>query len=551
MKSAGKSEEIMREVTLSFFERQDVVKTWEWIQDEEFRADFEMRGKPDWDTHIAYFHSKLKDPSQKVFAIRLGREHIGNCGLKKLDGTSGELWIYIGEEKYRSKGIGKQALDLLLAEVDKLGLGSVYLYVKKKNFRAFSLYIKAHFVPVKMEEEDVKLWGERWDQQCKMSNVRGQGRHYFIIAGSTLQYNFVKEVKAHGFVTHVVDYDPHCRCREVADFFHEISIDEKERILELAKQYDPVAVTTTACEVGNISACWVSERLGLPYSNSYETALNTTHKLRMKNIMAKNTLPTACCIAIHQPEDISGKKFNYPIVIKPADRSAGRGVSIVKNQESLIESFSEALSASHDKTVLIEEVLDGMQYSVETISCCGEHQVVACTEEYLDGTDSCMETQQVVPARLSESELTMLSELVLRTLRAFHIQYGACHVEVKRTTKGFKIIELASRMGAWRDVLVREAYKDNLNAMLLMASLGLRSSAMHLGHKSCIVKLIHHETDFCFYKELQHRNPQVIVDPEIQEYHPNLSHSLADAQGFFYIVTAQKTEIDSYLNNRL
>jgi hypothetical protein len=58
---------------------------------------------------------------------------------------------------------------------------------------------------------------------------------YFIIGGGTLQYNFVSMVKEMGFTDHVFDYDPYCRCAGIADYFHLISIDEKEKILETAK----------------------------------------------------------------------------------------------------------------------------------------------------------------------------------------------------------------------------------------------------------------------------------------------------------------------------
>ncbi|MCW1864134.1 ATP-grasp domain-containing protein, partial [Campylobacter jejuni] len=74
---------------------------------------------------------------------------------------------------------------------------------------------------------------------------------------------------------------------------------------------------------------------------------------------------------------------NFPVVVKPSDRSAGRGVVKVFDKENLKKYFYKAKDFSYNKIVLAEEVLKGRQFSVETISSHGKHQIIAITEEYL------------------------------------------------------------------------------------------------------------------------------------------------------------------------
>ena len=66
------------------------------------------------------------------------------------------------------------------------------------------------------------------------------------------------------------------------------------------------------------------------------------------------------------------------------------------------------------------------------------------TEEYFDGSKNFIENQQMIPARLGLTEEKELEEVILKTLDAFEIKFGCCHIEVKLTSDGFKIIEINS-----------------------------------------------------------------------------------------------------------
>jgi carbamoylphosphate synthase large subunit len=258
---------------------------------------------------------------------------------------------------------------------------------------------------------------------------------YFIIGGGTLQYNFVSRVKEMGFTAHVFDYDPYCRCAEIADYFHLISIDEKEKILETVKKYHPIAVQTVATELGNITACYIGEKMGL-HSNSYETALNTTNKSRMKKIFNANNIPNAKYFEADSIDNIDFKSIQFPVVIKPSDRSAGRGVVMVKDKYEFGIFFEKALAESINKSVLIEEVMRGSQFSVETISYNGNHSIIAFTEEYFENGENVegfVESHQIIPARIKDADKSSLSKIIVTVLDTFGIKYGASHIEVKLT----------------------------------------------------------------------------------------------------------------------
>jgi biotin carboxylase len=350
-----------------------------------------------------------------------------------------------------------------------------------------------------------------------------------------------------GFTAHVFDYDPYCRCAEIADYFHLISIDEKEKILETAKKYHPIAVQTVATELGNITACYIGEKMGV-CSNSYETALNTTDKSRMKKILNANSIPNAKYFEADLIDNIDFKSIQFPLVIKPSDRSAGRGVVMVKDKHEFGVFFEKAMTESRNKTVLIEEVMQGRQFSVETISYNRNHTIIAFTEEYFENgedVEGFVESHNIVPARIKNSERFELSKIIIKVLDAFGIKYGASHIEVKLTNQGFKIIELASRMGGWRDMLVNIAFGIDYNELLIQSTIGNIPKINYLFNNYALVKMIFKESEYIFYSKVKKNNPQLIVYDEVHKYQDTEITSLIDAKGFYYLRLSSEN-IDYY-----
>ncbi len=142
-------------VYLADFDKGHIDKTFEWIQDPELRHSFLMRGIVSYDNHVEYFKNVLRDHTRKIYAIFYEQLHVGNCGIKHLNlkAQSAEVWIYIGENSLRKKGIGDAALKLLLRKCfNDLSLEMVYLHVADFNFSAIRLYEKNGFIKVNFQD---------------------------------------------------------------------------------------------------------------------------------------------------------------------------------------------------------------------------------------------------------------------------------------------------------------------------------------------------------------------------------------------------------------
>ena len=147
-----------------------VRRTFDWVCDPEFRRVFLMRNTPTWESHLAYFRETLADPNQRVYAILLAGQHVGNCGFKNLapQGRTGELWLYVGDPSLRGKGVGLSATGLLVKEgFETLGLETILLHVAEFNIPARRLYERLGFVEVPMST-DACEWVDRGFRVIRM-----------------------------------------------------------------------------------------------------------------------------------------------------------------------------------------------------------------------------------------------------------------------------------------------------------------------------------------------------------------------------------------------
>lgn len=104
-----------------------------------------------------WFDNYLKNKNKKFFTILDNKKPIGFMGLSNINkiNKNCDLFIIIGEDDYRGKGIGKIAMNWLINYgFDKLKLHKINLGVVVENKIAIKLYKKLGFkIEGKMIEE--------------------------------------------------------------------------------------------------------------------------------------------------------------------------------------------------------------------------------------------------------------------------------------------------------------------------------------------------------------------------------------------------------------
>lgn len=269
-----------------------------------------------------------------------------------------------------------------------------------------------------------------------------------IIGASYLQLPLVKKANELGYATHVFAWEKGAVAKEYATKFYPISITEKEAIFEVCQIIQPVAIVSIGSDLAVPTVNYVARRLGL-VCNPEETDVISTNKYLMRKTFELTGVPSAQYKLVDKcPNPEEGESFSYPVIVKATDRSGSRGVTKVTGSEKLQDATERAIKESFEGRALIEEFIEGEEYSCECISYEGRHHLLAFTKKFVTSDGHFIETGHLEPASFSDTQVETYKEIIFKALDALHIQYGASHTEFKVQHDGsIRIIEIGSRMG--------------------------------------------------------------------------------------------------------
>lgn len=268
-----------------------------------------------------------------------------------------------------------------------------------------------------------------------------------IIGASYLQLPLIDKAREMGYTTHVFAWAANDVGEAAADFFYPISIVEKEQILEKCREIGVCGVCSIASDLAAIAVNYVADALGLP-CNSPEATARSTNKHLMRQAFERNGDPSPRSILVDGNTDLSSLTLDYPVIVKPTDRSGSRGIYKLESPEGLAEAVRAAMSEGFEKKALIEEYAGGVEYSVECISYQGRHHMLAMTLKYTTGAPHFIETGHREPAPVDEATFARVRDVVFHALDTLGIENSASHAEVKIAGNGdIRIIEIGGRMG--------------------------------------------------------------------------------------------------------
>ena len=269
-----------------------------------------------------------------------------------------------------------------------------------------------------------------------------------ILGASYLQKPLVDKAKEMGIETHCFAWDnDEAVCKHSADFFYPISVLEKDEIFEKCLKIKIDGITTIATDICMPTISYIAKKMNL-VANSLETSVNSTNKGRMREIFLKNNISSPKFTILKRLDLEKINHFNFPLILKPTDRSGSRGVNKASNVKELENAFQKAIEESIEKKVIIEEYIEGNEISVETISYKGKHFILAITDKVTTGEPNFVELQHHQPTELNTEMQTVIKNETIQALNSLNIQFGASHSEFKIVNTGeVYVIEIGARMG--------------------------------------------------------------------------------------------------------
>ena len=351
-----------------------------------------------------------------------------------------------------------------------------------------------------------------------------------IIGASYLQLPLIKKAKELGYSTHVFAWAANDVGEKEADFFYPISIVEKDEICKKCKEIGISGICSIASDLAAIAVNYVANKLGLN-GNSLESTIKSTNKHEMRKAFEANNDPSPKSRLISSIDELDSLTFAYPVIVKPTDRSGSRGIYKLENSKKLKDSVLAAMSEGFEKKALIEEFVEGKEYSVECISFHGIHHFLAVTQKFTTGAPHFIETGHREPSDLSENLIDKIKTIVFHALDSLEISNSASHSEIKIDNTGnIKIIEIGGRMGGdciGSDLVRYSTGFDFVRAVIQVACNEEPDFETICKPQSVEVRFIFNQNDIAELERLKKNEPQKIL--QIVDYHPEKIGHITDS----------------------
>lgn len=187
---------------------------------------------------------------------------------------------------------------------------------------------------------------------------------------------------AHRLGAHVItcDYLPDNPAHQYADEYHNVSIVEKEAVLELAQCLHVDGILSFATDPGVEPAAWVCEKLGLP-GCPYDSVKILQNKALFREFLTVNgfNVPKAKGYDTYEEALADVGYFSWPVIVKPVDSAGSKGVTRVDSPENLQGAVAYALSFSLSKRFIVEEFITQKGYSSDTDCFSIDGELVFCS----------------------------------------------------------------------------------------------------------------------------------------------------------------------------
>ncbi|MEU0036322.1 MULTISPECIES: ATP-grasp domain-containing protein [unclassified Streptomyces] len=223
-----------------------------------------------------------------------------------------------------------------------------------------------------------------------------------------------------------------------------------EEVLAMARAWhsvDPFDAVASFTEYGLYPASQCARDLGIPGDNLTAVEL-TRDKTKCRELLDRHGVSPVrhrLCQDLDEARRFM-RELGAPVVLKPLDGGLSEGVCLAETEELLSKSWEFTCQAT-DGPVLAEEFLVGPEYSVESFSASGRHEIAAITEKVTTQLPRFVETGHQVPARLDEASRIAIEELITVFLTLIDQRDGPVHTELRLTDAGPRIIEAQTRVG--------------------------------------------------------------------------------------------------------
>ncbi|MCI5906207.1 MAG: ATP-grasp domain-containing protein [Bacteroides thetaiotaomicron] len=287
-------------------------------------------------------------------------------------------------------------------------------------------------------------------------------KRLLVLAAGILQVPVIKKAKDMGIYVIAADGDANAVGLQYADKAVVVNITSEEDVLRVAREERIDGVIHPCSEVSMNVMGRINDELGLA-GITREQAIRATNKHLMREAFEKGNAPSPKSILTESAEDAwkhLQNDFTTDGILKPSRNSGSRGIAKVTRdmpKEEFEKAYYIALEESRDKSVLIEQFIEGPEFSIEIIVWNGKVNVLTVTDKKTTEAPHFVELGHNQPSCRTAEEVETLKVAAVAGVKALGVNNCACHAEAKLSQQVNKstgqietvayLMEIGARLG--------------------------------------------------------------------------------------------------------
>jgi biotin carboxylase len=268
------------------------------------------------------------------------------------------------------------------------------------------------------------------------------------------QKHAIRQAKLAGFKIVTIDDDPHAEGFSDSDLALCMDIFDVDGIQkELSKhKIRPDGVSSFTSEAGMKTAAALRTIYSLPGISLKDIDL-FINKATQRHRWGQHNVPGPKWFKASTTEEFQQKVkgLKFPVIVKPADGSGSRGITKLSSHHGEIEfACNEAFKSSQSNCIIVEEFINGTEYTAEVFADRGVISVLAITQKKkVAGTNDTVALELASPM-ISIKKLQTIKSAVKKAYQSLNLQDGPGHIELIITDQQeIFFVEAAGRGGGF------------------------------------------------------------------------------------------------------
>lgn len=197
---------------------------------------------------------------------------------------------------------------------------------------------------------------------------------FLLLGGNKLNYGILRKFQEKGYLVYVVDWNEHPQM--TGDRHYRIDVKDSKSIIEALKEdgtWNDVVFAYSSIDLAVKSVASLNREIGLKTISEEALQYSSSKSMMTKRWNEVGILNRLSKSYSEYSDEIEALNQSMKIIIKPDNSASSRGITIIpqnSNATVIIEAFDKAYKEATDDTVIVEEFVEGVEFTVDMLGDC-------------------------------------------------------------------------------------------------------------------------------------------------------------------------------------